>query len=103
TDLEPPSGFIPLAEARSFREPPPAGVETFPPNPFWDTRLEGRGALGHAPWEDDGPGRAGHGPWYRMDATPWMADGPVDPLAMIGMADTMPGAVGEKMGPGHRW
>lgn len=103
TDLEPPSGFTPLAEAPSFRDPAPAGVETFAPNPFWGTRLEGRGALGHPPWEDYEPGRAEHGTWYRLDDTPWLDDGTLDPLALIVMADTMPGAVGEKMGPGHRW
>lgn len=30
TDLAPPAGFIPLKEARSFRDPPPPGTEPFP-------------------------------------------------------------------------
>jgi acyl-CoA thioesterase len=103
TDLDPPSGFIPLGEARSFREPPPPGVQAFPPSGFWDARLEGRGALGHAPWEDYEPDRAEQGTWYRLDEPPMLDDGSLDPRALIVMADTMPGAVGEKMGPPHRW
>ena len=102
TDLEPPTGFIPLSESRSFRDPLPPGVEPFPPSPFWDRRVEGRGALGHAPWDEYTPGRAEHGTWYRLDEPPVLDDGTLDPLALIVFADTMPGAVGEKVGPAHR-
>ena len=102
TDLEPPTGFIPLAEARSFRDPVPAGVEALPPSPFWDSRLEGRGALGHAPWEEYVPDRAEHATWYRLDDPPVDGDGVLDPLALVVCADTMPGAVAEKLGPGNR-
>jgi len=102
TDLEPPVGLVPLAEARSFRDPPPSGVEVFPPMAFWDSRLEGRGALGHAPWESYVPDRAEHATWYRLDEPPVGADGVLDPLALVVMADSMPGAVAEKLGPGHR-
>jgi hypothetical protein len=59
TDLAPPIGFVRLEAARSFRDPPPPGIEPFIPAPFWEQRLEGRAALGHAPWEDYRPGRAG--------------------------------------------
>jgi acyl-CoA thioesterase len=102
TDLTPPAGFVPLDKARSFREPPPPGIEPFVPAPLWQERLEGRAALGHAPWEDYRPGRAEHGTWYRMDEPPMLADGTLDPLALIVVADTMPGAVAEKLGPQHR-
>jgi acyl-CoA thioesterase len=34
TDLAPPVGFVPLDMARSFRDPPPPGIEPFPPAPF---------------------------------------------------------------------
>ena len=102
TDLEPPVGFVPLAEAPSFRDPLPPGVAGFPPNPFWDSRLEGRGALGHAPWEEYIPDRAEHATWYRLDDPPMDADGVLDPLALIVCADTMPGAVAERLGPGQR-
>jgi acyl-CoA thioesterase len=102
TDLAPPAGFVPLEEARSFRDPLPPGIEPFSPAPFWEQRLEGRAALGHAPWEDYRPCRAEHGAWYRLDEPPILADGTLDPLALIVMADTMPGAVAEKLGPQHR-
>jgi acyl-CoA thioesterase len=102
TDLAPPAGFVPLDKAQSFRDPPPPGTAPFTPMPFWEQRLEGRAALGHAPWEDYRPGRAEHGTWYRMDEPPMRADGTLDPLALIVMADTMPGAVAEKLGPQHR-
>jgi len=102
TDLAPPAGFAPLDVAPSFRDPPPPGTASFTPVPFWEKRLEGRGALGHAPWEDYQPGRAEHGTWYRLDDPPILADGTLDPLALIVMADTMPGAVAEKLGPEHR-
>ena len=91
TDLEPPVGVRPLAEARSFRDPPPPGVEPFPPDPFWAERLEGRGALGHAPWEAYTPGRAEHATWYRLDDPPVDEDGVLDPLALVVCADSMPG------------
>lgn len=102
TDLEPPDGARPLAEARSFRDPPPPGVDPFPPDPFWAGRLEGRSALGHAGWESYTPGRAEHALWYRLDDPPVGADGVLDPLALIVMADSMPGAVAEKVGPEQR-
>ena len=102
TDLEPPAGVVPLQDARSFRAPLPDGAEAFPPTPFWDSRLEGRGALGHTPWDDYVPGRAEHATWYRLDEPPMTADGRLDPLALIVCADTMPGAVAEKLGPGRR-
>ena len=102
TDPAPPAGFVPLDKARSFRDPPPPGIGPFTLAPFWEQRLEGRAALGHAPWENHQPGRAEHGTWYRMDEPPILADGTLDPLALIVMAGTMPGAVGEKLGPRHR-
>ena len=102
TDLEPPTGFVPLSVAPSFRDPPPPGVTAFPPMPFWDSRIEGRGALGHAPWEEYEPERAEHGTWYRLDDPPVDDDGELDPFALIVCADTMPGAVAEKIGPRRR-
>jgi len=102
TDLEPPAGVVPLDEARSFRDAVPPGVEPFPPTPFWDLRLEGRGALGHAPWEEYEPGRAEHATWYRLDEPPVDGAGVLDPLALVVCADSMPGAVAEKVGPRHR-
>ena len=102
SDLKPPGSVIPLHEARSFRDPLPDGVVGFAANPFWDTHLEGRAALGHAPWEEYVPGRAEHASWYRLDDVAVDTGGIPDPLALIVCADTMPGAVAEKLGPGHR-
>jgi acyl-CoA thioesterase len=102
TDLAPPKELVPLSDARSFRDPLPTGVEKFPPTPFWDSRVEGRAALGHFPWEEYVPERAEHGTWYHLDDSPMDDLGVLDPLALIVFADTMPGAVAEKIGPGER-
>ena len=102
TDLAPPAGVVPLGEARSFRDPPPPGVAAFPPTPFWDGRVEGRGALGHAPWEEYEPHRAERATWFRLDEPPLGADGALDPLALVVFADMMPGAVSERLGPDDR-
>jgi hypothetical protein len=37
-----------------------------------------------------------------MDDPPWREDGTLDPLALIVFADTMPGAVAEKVGRAER-
>jgi acyl-CoA thioesterase len=106
TDLEPPV-VPPPSECRSFRGPLPDGVEfDFERNParFWNEIVEGRGAIGHPPWEDYTPDRAEEAMWYRFDEPPFLDDGTMDPLALVVLADTMPGAVGEKVGPdGGSW
>lgn len=100
TDLEPPAGVSPPADCPSFRDPPPDNFEfAFEPMPFWDQLVEGRPVLGHAPWEDYVPERAERAMWYRFDEPPLLDDGTMDPLAVVVLADTMPGAVGEKIGP----
>jgi acyl-CoA thioesterase len=101
TDLVPPA-VPPPSECRSFRDPPPPGIEGFRTVPFWQERLEGRAALGHAPWEDVAPERAEQATWYRFDETPQGDDGTMDPLALVVMADSMPGAVGQLVGRPHR-
>lgn len=103
TDLAAPV-VPPPAECRSFRAPVPAGAVPFPPTPFWDERIEGRTAIGHAPWDDYVPDRAEHATWYRFDDPPFRGDGTLDPLGLVVYADTMPGAVGEKVGhTGEPW
>jgi len=103
TDLEPPVGVPPPDDCPSFRDPPPEGFEfDFAPMPFWDQLVEGRPALGHAPWDDYVPDRAERAMWYRFDDPPFLDDGTLDPLAVVVLADTMPGAVGEKVGPNDR-
>jgi hypothetical protein len=70
--------------------------------PFWNELVEGRTVTGHAPWEEYEPDRAEQVLWYRFDETPRLDDGTVDPFALVVLADTMPGAVGERVGPGER-
>ncbi|MEY2477387.1 MAG: hypothetical protein QOG87_2702 [Actinomycetota bacterium] len=102
TDLRPPPD-IPLPDdCPSYRDPPPEGAEQFSPMPFWDELVEGRPIMGHAPWEAYVPDRAERAMWYRFDDPPMLDDGRLDPLALIVVADTMPGAVGEKLGPQDR-
>jgi acyl-CoA thioesterase len=101
TDLPPPEVAPPDA-CPSFRDPPPDGVPRFDPMPFWTHLVEGRAAIGHPPWEEYVPDRAERAAWYRFDQTPFLDDGTIDPLALVVLADTMPGAVGEKVGPGPR-
>jgi hypothetical protein len=102
TDLEPPKAIPAPADCPSFRDPPPEGVPVFAPMPFWDELVEGRPALGHAPWDDYMPERAERAAWYRFDESPLLDDGCLAPLALIVLADTMPGAVGEKLGQQDR-
>jgi acyl-CoA thioesterase len=99
TDLRPPDDVPGPGECPSFRDPPPPGVPVFEPMPFWAELVEGRAAIGHAPWDGDYvPDRAERAMWYRFDESPMLDDGRLDPLALIVLADTMPGAVGEKVG-----
>jgi acyl-CoA thioesterase len=97
TDLVPPDVPAP-EECPSFRDPPPPGFDAFPPMPFWDAKVEGRPALGHPPWEDYEPDAAERAMWYRCETSPLEEDGTVDPLALVVLADTMPGAVSERIG-----
>ena len=46
------------------------------------------------------PDRALRASWYRFDEPARLDDGRWDPLALVTMCDMMPGAVGEKVGPG---
>lgn len=89
----------------SFRDPPPPGLaDDFPerpPFPFWE-HVEGRPALGNAPWDDYVPSTSDCASWYRFDEPPMRPDGTLDPLAVIAMCDLMPSSVGQRMGPGAR-
>lgn len=97
-DLEMPE-VAPPEDCSSFRDEPPEGVDwDLPRFPFWD-RVEGRPALGHAPWEDYVPTTSDSVVWYRFDDPLRQADGTLDPLALVTFADTMPSAVGELLGP----
>lgn len=99
-DLEPPD-VPPPGECRSYRDPLPEGVEPSPPWPFW-TRVEGRAALGHAPWEEFVPTSSDVASWYRFDDAPRLEDGSLDPLGVLTLADRMPGCIGERLGRRER-
>ncbi len=89
----------PPEQCPSFRDPLPEGVTGFPAASFWD-RVESRPAIGHAPWDDWEPTSSERVYWYRFDEPPIDDTGEWDPLALVALCDTMPGAVGERMGPG---
>ena len=96
TDAVPPP-VPPPDECPSFRDPLPDGVPADPHMNFWD-QLEGRPALGHPPWESYVPASSLRAAWYRFDEPPMLDDGRLDPLAVLTVCDTMPGAVSERMG-----
>jgi acyl-CoA thioesterase len=102
TDLELPPVVPVPADCPSFRDPRPPDAPAFEPMRFWEERVEGRPVLGHAPWEDYVPDRAERAMWYRFDDPPVGDDGALDPLGLVVLVDTMPGAVGERLGPQPR-
>lgn len=90
----------------SFRDPPPPESGWEPPGdpwPFWQ-RVEGRPALGVAPWDDALRTSSLQASWRRFDEPPLLDDGTLDPFAVVTLCDTMPGAVGQRTGPtGRDW
>jgi acyl-CoA thioesterase len=103
TDLAMPD--VPPPEAcPSFRDPPPpeaaARFAERPPFAFWE-QVEGRPALGNAPWDDYAPTTSECAFWYRFDEPPMRPDGTLDPLAVVALCDLMPSSVGQRMGPGQ--
>ncbi|HLI72630.1 MAG TPA: thioesterase family protein [Acidimicrobiales bacterium] len=97
-DVMPPQ-VPPPGQCPSYRDPPPPGIEPYEQRPFW-TRVEGRAALGHPPWEEHEPTSSDVATWLRFDDPPLLADGSLDPLGVLTLADRMPGSVGERLG--HR-
>jgi acyl-CoA thioesterase len=101
-DTAPPE-VPPPAACASYRDPVPSGIERVPILPFW-TRVEGRAALGHPPWEEHEPTASDVATWLRFDQPPLMSDGSLDPLGILTLADRMPGCIGEMTGHrGPRW
>jgi acyl-CoA thioesterase len=97
-EVAPPSG------CPSYRDPPPpeAGdLSERPIMPFWD-QVEGRAAIGRAPWDEETvPTSSECASWYRFDEPPMRADGTLDPLAVVALCDLMPSSVRQRMGPGQ--
>src|SRR5262245_25889565 len=96
TDLEPPEAPPPE------RCPPPPDP---PPDyrrwraSFFD-QVETRNVHLHAPWEPGWEGgRAEAVRWMRFRRAPRLADGTLDPLALVALSDTMPPAIGQRLGP----
>jgi acyl-CoA thioesterase len=78
---------------------PPPGAPVFRA-PFFENIETRRVRLFHSfesGWEG---GRAEAIRWVRYREAPRLADGRLDPLALIPIADTMPSAVGQYLGPG---
>jgi acyl-CoA thioesterase len=98
TDVAMPE-VAPPEESFSFRDPAPEGVQ-FASSTFWQ-HVEGRIARGHSPWDEWDPITSERYYWYRYDDPPLDGNGEWDPLAIVALCDTMPGAVAERMGPGY--
>lgn len=78
---------------------PPAGMPVFRAR-FFENIETRRVRMFHSferGWEG---GRAEAIRWVRYRNPPRLPDGRIDPLSLIGLADTMPSAVGQYLGPG---
>lgn len=81
---------------------PPAGVPAFRAR-FFDNLDVTRVRMFSSFEKDWEGGRAEAIRWIRYRVTPRLSDGRIDPLSLIGLADTMPPAVGQYIGPGFRF
>ena len=96
-DSEPPQA--PPPEQCSLPEEPPPGSRRFVANFF--QQVETRLVRMHPSWKTDWTaGRAEAVRWMRYRRAPRLADGTLDPLALVAISDTMPPAIGQKLGPG---
>jgi acyl-CoA thioesterase len=95
-DVHPPEVQPPLASP-AYEDSMPPELAALGTPPFW-TRVEVRRALGHAPWDVYTPTTSDSASWLRFRDPPVLADGSLDPLAVLTMTDRMPGSVSEKIG-----
>jgi acyl-CoA thioesterase len=97
-DATPPA--VPGPEASTPIDEFPRGDPRFRP-PFFDN-FDNRLALGH-PWWKSGwkPGEARMARWFRYKVAQCQADGRFDRLAIPPIADSMPPALIQKLGPDH--
>ncbi len=107
TELVPPDVPGP-DDCPDFNDPPPpeSGWE-HRVWPFWEQLLQGRAALGHAPWDPEPRTAAEIANWFRFREPPLDEHGDLDPLGLLVLADMMPGAIYERIHPddrdGRRW
>ena len=92
-DVPPPSS------ARRFATPLPEGVIGLPARLVLGAGRIAARPSGTRPWDDWEPTGSERAYWYRFDEPPVDDDGRWDPLSLVTLCDTMPGAVGERMGP----
>ena len=96
-DSEPPEA-PPPDQCPPPAEPPP-GFRRWRSSFF--EQMETRPVRMNPPWKNDWTaGRAEAVRWLRFRRTPRLADGTLDPLALVAVSDTMPPAIGQKLGPG---
>ncbi|MGE3497182.1 MAG: acyl-CoA thioesterase [Candidatus Binatia bacterium] len=103
------SGMADMIDARPPPVPPPAECPSFDelppppdPRPRFFRNVESRLALGDVWWEKGWkPGAARTARWFRYAVPQRLPDGRLDPLAIPPLADTMPPAVVQKLGPDH--
>ncbi|MEO8604353.1 MAG: thioesterase family protein [bacterium] len=98
-DTTPPD-VPPPDECLAFDEAPMAEDR---PRPRFFLNLESRLALGHVWWQPGwkaGPARIAR--WFRYKVPQQLPDGRFDPLALPPLADTMPPALIQKLGPEHK-
>ncbi|MGE0322619.1 MAG: acyl-CoA thioesterase [Polyangiaceae bacterium] len=69
--------------------------------PRFFQRFEARRAAGNDLWSNDwSAGEAHHARWVRFLDEPRSADGKLEPLSLVALADTMPPSVVQYLGPG---
>lgn len=99
-DTEPPA--VPPPDQAVSMDEDPDGIER-QLRPTFFRNLETRLALGH-PWWMGGdwqPGPARIARWFRYRIPQRLPDGRLDPFALPPIADTMPPALKQKLGPNH--
>lgn len=95
TDLEPPVAPPPEDCVDVRNEPAP---EEFPISPFWDHHVLFRPITGQAPWIEYDSDTSETMYWFRYDDPPCNEHGRLDPLAVVALCDTMPGAIAQRLG-----
>lgn len=97
-DIEPPDVLPPEQAPEMDRQ-----VGTTPTlSPAFFSNLDTRLVIGEPWWGTDWKaGRAQLGRWFRYKIPQRLADGRLDPFALPPIADTMPPALMQKLGPNH--